>query len=238
MPKAEEEYCWERDSFTFAVPLEMSVACGSNTYILSRSKAWHETVLAPKVAGPSPVCPCLLAGELLDSYDRIQCEIYANSVKLLYAPPKSLPSMDMCATTPHLTLSNIEKADYIPLSVHQGVTMFNDKAYLSVEDIYAWTTMWTSSLSGNKTAWNCERLPLGKTIKSTLIEIQSEDLSSIRIPHINTSYPFNYADLIEPVPRSAWLGVDMYARVSPYYFGKGSAYEPQLAKDKTTRHFI
>lgn len=62
------------------------------------------------------------------------------------------------------------------------VTLFQDRVYLSVEEIYAWKRGWTElgvDKQNNRTSWDCNRAPLSTTISNTIIELRSEFLTSI-----------------------------------------------------------
>jgi hypothetical protein len=128
------------------------------------------------------------------------CEVHAWDVQLLYFAPQSHPSRDMCATEPLEVITDYGNFSHVSQSSLDGVTLYADRAYMSVKKIHAWTTIWSSKFYdssmgpkyANKTYWECKRTPYGKTVPATVIELQSHDVSSIRLPY-TFSYPFNFA---------------------------------------------
>ena len=136
-----------------------------------------------------------------DSNDYLACEIYAKDVHLLYSPPDPSLSRDMCAKTPSLTITDYGHAQHIPQTVLEGVTLYQDRVYISIEKIHAWTTLWSVRMNAsgqpdlelNATSYDCTRQPLGTTIFNTIIELQSHEISTLRVPNTGRFYPFNYA---------------------------------------------
>lgn len=49
----------------------------------------------------------------------------------------------MCAKTHSLTITGYGNAQHIPQIVLDGVTLYQDRVYISLEEIYAWTNVWS-----------------------------------------------------------------------------------------------
>lgn len=168
--------------------------------------------------GDSPTVPrCYINGPQLDVCG--QCTIHGDHVELLYFPVSTSVSRDMCATTPTSqvicpygpTYSNDDTqhgfatapCQYIntkvssttdsgPSTVMNGTTFYSNRAYISYNTLYA-----TNS---------CGRV--GGTYSNGLVAVASSDVYSLSGYHFymtHAAYSFNFADLIPPVPASAYL---------------------------------
>ena len=168
--------------------------------------------------GDSPTLPrCYVKGPPLDACG--QCTIHGDHVELLYFPVSTPVSRDMCATTPTSpvicpygpTYSNNDTrygfatapcpyiytdlpltTDSGPSTVMNGTTFYSNRAYISYNTLYA-----TNS---------CGRV--GGTYSNGLVTVASSDVYSLSGYHFyltHAAYSFNFADLIPPVPASAYL---------------------------------
>lgn len=148
-----------------------------------------------------------------------QCTIHGGSVQLLYFPITGKPSRDMCATKPPAptmcpfgsTFSNndtrsglntapcpyIEIAPWKtsesgPSTIINGTTLHSNRAYISYETLYA-----TNSCG-----------QVGNAYANGLVTVASSDVYSLSGYHFgqtHAAYSFNFADLIPPIPASAYL---------------------------------
>jgi hypothetical protein len=82
--------------------------------------------------------------------------------------------------------------------VEDGRTYYADKAYVSFQELAAWLLC---SGRGDGTT------QVGTYHTGDIMEFESSELFSLRYPNLGTQYPFNFADLNEPVPRSAYMGL-------------------------------
>lgn len=120
-------------------------------------------------------------------------ERYAENVHLLYIPPEVPLSRDMCATTSLLTVADFGNAEHVPQTFINGSTLYRDRVYVSVDTMKAWTMQWAYLGDDIYPPWSCDRLPLGTTVYNTVIELRSNEVSSVRVPHLTKYVPFNYA---------------------------------------------
>lgn len=148
-----------------------------------------------------------------------QCTIHGGSVQLLYFPVTGDTSRDMCATAPSSsvicpygptyshndTVSGFATApcqyvytghppmtDSGPSTVVNGTTLYSNRAYISYDTLYA-----TNS---------CGRV--GGTYSNGIVPVPSSDVYSVSGYHFqmtHAAYPFRFADLIPPIPASAYL---------------------------------
>ncbi|KAK5740816.1 hypothetical protein LTR17_004406 [Elasticomyces elasticus] len=147
------------------------------------------------------------------------CNLYGGSVRLLYFPPSTEVSRDMCATVPAAStdcpfgggqeLNNTNKigqatgpcafySDSISLppdtgsyTVSNGYTFYENKAYLAYQTAYA--------------SNDCGRV--GSHYSAGILPVASEDLYSVLGYHFelsNAAYQVNFADFSAPVPYSAY----------------------------------
>ncbi|KAK4888199.1 hypothetical protein LTR27_012879 [Elasticomyces elasticus] len=147
------------------------------------------------------------------------CNLCGGSVQLLYFPPSTEVSRDMCATVPAAStdcpfgggqeLNNTNKigqatapcafySDSISLppdtgscTVSNGYTFYENKAYLAYQTAYA--------------SNDCGRV--GSHYSAGLLPVASEDLYSVLGYHFelsNAAYQVNFADFFAPVPYSAY----------------------------------
>jgi hypothetical protein len=217
----EGDYCLQENGFIFSPPLATSVACESITYVLNQRPKnmtevmraqvtqlatpivsdptlwawytdWHQEMLVP-IALDNRMEECAFF-DYSNPDDAYSCEIFAQDIRLLYFPPESSVSRDMCATTPLATITDFGSEKHIPQTVLEGVTMYKDRVYVSVEKIHAWSSVWSvNKVTMNRTIWGCSRVPLGTRISRTILELRSHEVSTLRIPHTSKFYPFNYA---------------------------------------------
>jgi hypothetical protein len=217
----EGDYCLIENGFDFTPPLATSVACGTVTYVLDKQPTnaidvarahvtqlatpivsdpalwawyteWHQAMLVP-LALKDNMGECAFF-DYSNPDDAYSCEIFAEDVRLLYFPPETPFSRDMCATTPLMTVTEFGSSEHVAQTVLEGVTLYKDRVYVSVEKIHAWSSVWSvHGVKKNQTQWDCTRVPLGTTVLNTIIELRSKDVSTMRIPHTNSFYPFNYA---------------------------------------------
>lgn len=168
--------------------------------------------------GLPPVVPrCYIPAPSLEACG--QCTLHGGKVELLYFPLSTDTSRDMCATAPTSpvicpygpTISNDDTVNgfatapcqYVPTqrtsttdsgpsTVVNGTTMYSNRAYISFDTLYA-----TNS---------CGRV--GGTYSNGLVTVASSDVYSVSGYHFmmsHAAYSFNFADLMGPVPASAYL---------------------------------
>jgi hypothetical protein len=168
--------------------------------------------------GNSPTVPrCHIPGPPLDVCG--QCTIHGGHVELLYFPVTTEASRNMCATTPTSSVIcpygatysnndtvfgfNTAPCPYIstkipsttdsgPSTVINGSTLFSNRAYIAFDTLYATN--------------DCGFV--GSTYSSGLVTVASSDVYSLSGYHFYMSkaaYSFNFADLMPPVPASAYL---------------------------------
>ncbi|KAK3620006.1 hypothetical protein LTR22_025763 [Elasticomyces elasticus] len=149
------------------------------------------------------------------------CNLYGGSVQLLYFPPGTEVSRDMCATVPVTSTdcpfgngqqlnntNNIGQAtapcafysdsitlppDTGPHTVSNGYTFYENKAYLAYQTAYA--------------SNDCGRV--GSHYSAGILPVASEDLYSVLGYHFelsNAAYQVKFADFSTPVPYSAYYG--------------------------------
>lgn len=99
----------------------------------------------------------------------------------------------MCATTPLLTVTDFGNAEHVPQTFINGTTLYRDRVYVSVDTIKAWKTQWAYLGADIYPPWSCDRLHLGTTVYNTIIELRSNEVFSVRVPHLTKYFPFNYA---------------------------------------------
>ncbi|KAM0717054.1 hypothetical protein Q7P37_006906 [Cladosporium fusiforme] len=192
--------------------LQSSYLDASNSFSSSLSKYPD----APP--GDSPEVPRCYISDLSEKACG-QCTIHGGSVQLLYFPETKDTSRDMCATAPtssvicpfgptyahNDTVSGFATApcqyvntghptttDSGPSTVVNGTTLYSNRAYISYDTLYA-----TNS---------CGRV--GGTYSNGLVTVASSDVYSVSGYHFqmtHAAYPFRFADLIPPIPASAYL---------------------------------
>lgn len=184
-----------------AVIKQLFTPTESDVEFASMSQQW-DVEGVPRVAFGDGVGPCGSLYGLKEETpnNTFKCEIYAENVHLLYFPPDLPLSRDMCATTPLLTVTDFGNAKHVPQTVLNGTTLYKDRVYVSVDKIHAWTTSWSQNLYTSEgivrtywPTWSCDRVPLGTTVYNTIIELQSHEVSSVRVPDLTRYFPFNYA---------------------------------------------
>lgn len=133
-----------------------------------------------------------------------KCTIHGSSIDLWYfAPPET--SRDICSNTSPVYDRNTVSLFQQPhaSTVINGSTYWSDKAYLSYTAISAY-----KQCSGSI-------IQVGSKYPGRIVEVPSSAVSSICgwsltrvLAHEmlvgGTAYPFNYADLVGPVPNSAY----------------------------------
>ncbi|KAK3068947.1 hypothetical protein LTR53_013085 [Teratosphaeriaceae sp. CCFEE 6253] len=148
------------------------------------------------------------------------CTIGGGNVQLLYFPVTQNISRDMCATAPASSrvcpfgttipgdqTNSIGQAtapcSYYPFElttaapsgpyiVSAGTTFYQDRAYISYENVYASNSCGT----------------LGQVYRNSVVPVASSNVYSMSGYHYfidNRAYPFNFADLSGPVPVSAYF---------------------------------
>lgn len=168
--------------------------------------------------GDSPVMPrCYVPG--LSNKACGECTLHGDSVQLLFFPLSTKTSKDMCATAPassvicpygptyanndtmhgfatqpclYINTGHPTTTDSGPSTVINSTTFYSNRAYISYNTLYA-----TNS---------CGRV--GGTYSDGVVTVASSDIYSVSGYHFqmtHAAYPFNYADLIPPVPASAYL---------------------------------
>jgi hypothetical protein len=168
--------------------------------------------------GNSPTVPrCYIPGPPLEVCG--QCTIHGGHVELLYFPVTTEISRNMCATAPtssvicpygptysnNDTVSGFNTApcpyistelpsttDSGPSTVINGSTLFSNRAYIAYDTLYATN--------------DCGFV--GSTYSNGLVTVASSDVYSLSGYHFYMSkaaYSFNFADLMPPVPASAYL---------------------------------
>lgn len=97
------------------------------------------------------------------------------------------------APCPYIDMELTATTDSGPKTVINGTTFYSNRAYISYNTLYA-----TNS---------CGRV--GGTYSNGLVTVASSDVYSLSGYHFYLSkeaYSFNFADLIPPIPASAYLG--------------------------------
>ncbi|KAK3072022.1 hypothetical protein LTR53_007569 [Teratosphaeriaceae sp. CCFEE 6253] len=148
------------------------------------------------------------------------CTIGGGNVQLLYFPVTQNISRDMCATAPassrvcpfgttipgdqtnsigqatapcsYYPFELTTTADSGPYIVSAGTTYYQDRAYISYENVYASNSCGT----------------LGQVYRNSVVPVASSNVYSMSGYHYfidNRAYPFNFADLSGPVPVSAYF---------------------------------
>ncbi|KAK5686723.1 hypothetical protein LTR17_026891 [Elasticomyces elasticus] len=185
------------------------------------SIAANLTVTAPTIASTYSDNPhCNATGTSTTPVIRCgPCNLYGGSVQLLYFPPGTEVSRDMCATVPAISTdcpfgngqqlnntNNIGQAtapcafysdsislppDTGPYTVSNGYTFYENKAYLAYQTAYA--------------SKDCGRV--GSHYSAGILPVASEDLYSVLGYHFelsNAAYQVKFADFSTPVPYSAY----------------------------------
>jgi hypothetical protein len=168
--------------------------------------------------GESPQLPrCYIPGKAQDVCG--QCTIHGDHVELLYFPVTTEVSRDMCATTPtspvvcpfgpthsnddtikgfatapcpYIDIGSTSMTDSGPSTIINGTIFYSNRAYISYNTLYA-----TNS---------CGRV--GGAYSNGLVTVASSDIYSLSGYHFymdKAAYSFNFADLIPPIPASAYL---------------------------------
>ncbi|KAK5736560.1 hypothetical protein LTR17_007379 [Elasticomyces elasticus] len=147
-----------------------------------------------------------------------RCTINAGNVELYYFPVTTSYSRDMCALSPSNPVTcpygtyisdlssgiggcsypphvNTTTKNSGPYTVMNGTTLYENRAYISYQAIDVYNEC------GSK---------IGKGQPGGMVELASTDVYSVwgnvGGANDNKGYPFNFADLIHPVPASAYLG--------------------------------
>ncbi|KAK5734907.1 hypothetical protein LTR17_008540 [Elasticomyces elasticus] len=147
-----------------------------------------------------------------------RCTINAGNVELYYFPVTTSYSRDMCAVSPSNPVTcpygtyvsdlssgiggcsypphvNTTTKNSGPYTVMNGTTLYENRAYISYQAIDVYNEC------GSK---------IGKGQPGGIVELASTDVYSVwgnvGGANDNKGYPFNFADLIHPVPASAYLG--------------------------------
>lgn len=146
------------------------------------------------------------------------CTIFGNGIELLYFPVPTTVSRDMCASTPSGTITSYaddvgtpyagsgvpqtaQNGTFLSTAVLDGKTFTSGMAYISIASVWI-----GDRCTGSK----------GSAISSAIIALPSESLLTLRYSQNHfqyyqaqssiTGYPFNYADMQQPIPYSAWIG--------------------------------
>jgi hypothetical protein len=77
-------------------------------------------------------------------------------------------------------------------------TYYADKAYVSFNELGAFEYCPGRGVGSTQ---------IGQWRTGDIVEFESSELFTLREPNYGTQYPFNFADLNEPVPRSAYMGI-------------------------------
>ncbi|KAK4962051.1 hypothetical protein LTR10_002548 [Elasticomyces elasticus] len=147
-----------------------------------------------------------------------RCTINAGNVELYYFPVTTSYSRDMCAVSPSNGVTcpygtyvsdlssgiggcsypphvNTTTKNSGPYTVMNGTTLYENRAYISYQAIDVYNECGTK---------------IGKGQPGGMVELASTDVYSVwgNVGGANDlkGYPFNFADLIHPVPASAYLG--------------------------------
>ncbi|KAF2493548.1 hypothetical protein BU16DRAFT_591981 [Lophium mytilinum] len=171
------------------------------------------------------------------------CTIDGGDVRLFYFPPQTNVSRDMCATAPvgrgipgnqpfNTTWTPITTGPYTVLP--GNTTWYSGNVYVSLQTIGAYCR------------WSSQYLPVGQTGKEgKILTMAPSDVFSLRatpysqsggqsgIDFGGTQWPFNYADLQDPVPWSAWDG--FYTCVFSRCSEISGSYNPILAVPAAVR---
>ncbi|KAF2812266.1 uncharacterized protein BDZ99DRAFT_568968 [Mytilinidion resinicola] len=172
------------------------------------------------------------------------CTIGGGDVRLFYFPPQTNVSRDMCATAPvgsgvpgnqpptNNTWTPITTGPYTVLP--GNTTWFSGNVYVSLQTI------------GAHCSWSSQYLPVGQPgYEGEVLTLAPSDVFSLRatpysqsggesgVDYGGTQWPFNYADLQEPVPWSAWDGLNdcVFSRCTEI----SGSYNPVLAVPAAVR---
>ena len=169
------------------------------------------------------------------------CTIYGQDVQLIYFPVPTTVSRDMCASTPSTPVTWFDEdvvsvyngsgppqtvSPPMETAVYNGHTFTSGTAYISIKSV------WT----GNR----C-KASMGTPVTDAILAMPSESVLSLRYrqDHFQffsqaatiTGYPFNFADMNEPVPYSAYQG-QLICEYENYVFCDviyDNNFNPQLA---------
>jgi hypothetical protein len=147
------------------------------------------------------------------------CTIFGDEVELMYFPEATTVSRDMCATTPSAQLTAYGKNVGVPYTGADPSATWNGTGP-PPETAVVGTHTFTSGTAyiSIKRVWAVDRCSshIGTTVTGAVLALPSESLLSLRYSQDHfqyfattnkvTGYPFNYADLNQPVPYSAWNG--------------------------------
>jgi hypothetical protein len=168
--------------------------------------SWHMTVMEPVLHGTTAGGCGEMESESAPE-GIAPCAIFANGVHLLHFAQTTSVSRDMCASTPLLTVPYPHAAEHKVGSIYNGTTLYRNRVYISANAIYALSSTWTTTIvDKSRTYWQCQRTTLGPVLSNTLIELRSSEISSLRMPYVDTQYPFSYAVCIIsclPFPESS-----------------------------------
>jgi hypothetical protein len=176
---------------------------------------------------PSPSLPACLNSSGSMSNDAFSksfygcglCTIFGDEVKLMYFPEATTVSRDMCATTPSAKLTVYGKNVGLPYTGDDPSATWNGTGPPPKTAVVG-THTFTSGIAyiSIKRVWAVDRCSshIGTTVTSAVLALPSKSLLSLRYSQDHfqyfattneiTGYPFNYADLNQPVPYSAWNG--------------------------------
>lgn len=146
------------------------------------------------------------------------CTIFGNGVQLLYFPPPSTVSRDMCASTPSASVTYF-KDDAATVYNGSGPVQTNFTGELATIDGKTFTS--GTAYISIATVWTGDRCSasMGTPVTDALLAMPSESVLSLRYSQDHfqyffdiktvTGYPLDFADMREPVPYSAWAGQEM-----------------------------
>ncbi|EMC98562.1 hypothetical protein BAUCODRAFT_430818 [Baudoinia panamericana UAMH 10762] len=186
----------------------------------------------PSSTGPQPVSASTPAGSCGP------CTIVGGAVQLLYFPVTTSYTRDMCATAPYhstfcpfgsVSSESIPSNGYEgtpcpyfasnrtsthpsgPYTISASTTFYENRAYLSYETAYA-----TDSCG-----------LVGNTHGSGILEMASSDVYGVSGYHYfleQVAYSFNFADLIPPIPASAYYCMPQCWESGDNYTFDGTTY--------------